>query len=617
MAMAAEPNRSAMFRQVKTDLAWFPGRTATTWRIAALCSLMAMIAMLYGIPESAISCYLILFVMKQDPIESIVMAVAVSILISIVVGLIFLILPWALESVPLRMAVLIVSSLAFLWLGSASKLGPVGNIIALVIAFVMSLLGNAPDGELATRAILYAWLMAVTPMVLLVVFNLFFGRSSWKMLRFTVSQRLITAASALRHPDDANMKQVRTLLLDGQSEHHKRILLIRTFHLCPPSEIVWLEAAINNSYRLLLAIVDPTREDQAVIHHELAEWCDNTAHAVIEKYPIEAPLIASKNKSEISEAVKAFAIGDNPRELHSSGVSFFVDDAFTSPIHQYFALKTTAASVICYLIYTAIDWQDIHTAMITCYVAALGTTGETVHKLTLRIIGCLLGAIMGVFSLVFIVPGLSDIGQLMVLIFIVILLAAWISTGSERIAYAGVQLGLAFLLTVLQGFSPATDLDAAMDRVIGILLGNLVVYLIFTHIWPVAIADSVRTHIHRALDGLIALAELTASARTAALREAANIEEELSDAHESLKLLIFEPTSLRPSVEETMKIKSILAEIEKICPTLSVPGSATHFDLRQLRRLRSGEQEMGHHQALVQAGSKIRNSISRLEELME
>lgn len=224
---------------------------------------------------------------------------------------------------------------------------------------------------------------------------------------------------------------------------------------------------------------------------------------------------------------------------------------------------------------------------------------------------------MGVFSLVFIVPGLSDIGQLMVLIFIVILLAAWISTGSERIAYAGVQLGLAFLLTVLQGFSPATDLDAAMDRVIGILLGNLVVYLIFTHIWPVAIADSVRTHIHRALDGLIALAELTASARTAALREAANIEEELSDAHESLKLLIFEPTSLRPSVEETMKIKSILAEIEKICPTLSVPGSATHFDLRQLRRLRSGEQEMGHHQALVQAGSKIRNSISRLEELME
>lgn len=616
MATAAEYNRGVVLRQVKTDLAWFPGRTATSWRVAALCSLMAMIAMLYGIPESAISCYLILFVMKPDPIESMVMAVAVSILISIVVGLIILILPWTLESVPLRMAVLVVSSFAFLWLGSASKLGPVGSIIALVIAFVMSLLGNAPDGELATRAVLYAWLMAVTPMALLVVFNLFLGRASWKLLRATVSQRLIIAASALRHPDDASMKQVSDLLLNGQTEHQQRILLIRMFHLRPAAEVARLEAAINNSYRLLLTIADPYCECQQAARLELAEWCENAAHAVTRKQPIEAPRIAPQLSSTISEAIIALALGDNPREPHPAGSSFFVDDAFTSPVHQYFALKTTAASVICYLIYTAVDWQDIHTAMITCYVAALGTTGETVHKLTLRIIGCLIGAAIGVFSLLFIVPGLTDIGQLMVLIFIVILLAAWIATGNERIAYAGIQLGLAFLLTVLQGFTPTTDLNAALDRIIGILLGNLVVYLIFTQIWPAAIVDSVRTRIRRALDGLVALAALPASARAAAIREAAVIEEELSEAHESLKLLLFEPSSLRPSVEETIKLKSILAEIEKICPALSVTGSATHDDLEQLQRIRMGRSETGHHQKFVPTGSKICHNISRLGELM-
>ena len=616
MTMAAKHNWRAMFLQVKADLTGFPGRTATTWRVAALCSLMVMTAMLYGIPESAISCYLILFVMKPDPIESMVMAVAVSILVSIVVGLIILILPWTLESVPLRMAVLVVSSYSFLWLGSASKLGPVGSIIALVIAFVMSLLGNAPNGELAIRAVLYAWLMAVTPMAVLVVFNLFLGRASWKLLRVTVSQRLIIAASALRHPDDASMKQVSVLLLDGQTEHQQRILLSRVFRLCPAAEVAWLEAAINNSYRLLLAIADPSCECQQALRCELADWCVNAAHALTEQQSIKAPYIAPYNTSEISEAITAIAIGDNPRETHPSGSSFFVDDAFTSPVHQYFALKTTAASVVCYLIYTAVDWQDIHTAMITCYVAALGTTGETVHKLTLRIIGCMIGAVIGMFSLLFIVPSLSDIGQLMALIFVVILLAAWISTGSERIAYAGIQLGLAFLLTVLQGFTPATDLDAALDRIIGILLGNLVVYLIFTHIWPAAIVDSVRTHIRRALDGLVALAALPASARADALREAAVIEEELSGAHELLKLLLFEPSSLRPSVEETIKLKSILAEIEKICPALSVPGSATHADLKQLRRIRAGRSETDRHQAFLSTESKIRHSISRLEELM-
>ncbi|EBX3952551.1 FUSC family protein, partial [Salmonella enterica subsp. enterica serovar Offa] len=138
--------------------------------------------MFYGIPESAISCYLILFVMKPDAVISMVMGGAILILVTLVVGIILLILPYTLESVPLRMAVLIISSFFFLWLGSASQLGEVGSIIALVIAFIMGLIGIAPNGELATRAILYAWLMVASPMLLLIVFNLLIGRSPVKIL---------------------------------------------------------------------------------------------------------------------------------------------------------------------------------------------------------------------------------------------------------------------------------------------------------------------------------------------------------------------------------------------------------------------------------------------------
>lgn len=107
----------------------------------------------------------------------------------------------------------------------------------------------------------------------------------------------------------------------------------------------------------------------------------------------------------------------------------------------------------------------------------------------------------GVLSIIFIIPHMSDIGQLMALVFGCILVAAWVSCGSERIAYAGVQVGLAFLLTVLQGFGPSTDMGVALDRVLGILLGNLVVYLIFSRLWPVAITDAVHVHISRALRG--------------------------------------------------------------------------------------------------------------------
>ena len=169
---------------------------------------------------------------------------------------------------------------------------------------------------------------------------------------------------------------------------------------------------------------------------------------------------------------------------------FLAPDAFSNPDHQRYALKTTAAALICYLIYTGIGWDGIHTAMITCYVAALGTTGETVHKLALRITGCLIGAAMGVAAIAFVIPQLQSIGGLMALVFAGILIAGWVAAGSERIAYAGVQIGLAFLLTVLNGFGPSTDMSNAGDRIAGILLGNVIVYVIFTGIWPRSAASS-------------------------------------------------------------------------------------------------------------------------------
>ncbi|WP_254611991.1 FUSC family protein [Serratia fonticola] len=622
--MVADRPWGRMLRQVKRDLAYFPGRLAMAWRVGALCALMTLVAMLYGIPESAISCYLILFVMKPDAAESMAMAIAVTLLVSIVVGLILLILPYTLESAPLRMAVLVLSSFAFLWLGSASKLVPVGSIIALVIAFIMSLLGDAPNGELAVRAVLYAWLMAASPMLLLVAFNLFIGRPPWKLLRASLAERLEVAGAALRHPDASSLGKVEELLREGQSEHQQRAMLVRIFHLRPAAEAAWLTAAVNSSYRLLLAISALNKTVPALTRPELADWCSSAAEAITAGRVVEPPAFNQSGKNdEVTRALVQLATPDNAVDTSAPKASFLAADAFTNPVHQQFAIKTTAASVICYLVYTALDWQDIHTAMITCYVAALGTAGETVHKLTLRIVGCLIGALMGVLSLIFIVPSLSDIGQLMALVFGALLLSAWVSSGNERIAYAGIQIGLAFLLTVLHGFSPSTDLGVALDRVLGILLGNLVVYLIFTYVWPVAIADFVRTRIRSLVTGLSNLAALAPTDRPAAIRQAAEVEEELTTAREALRLVPFEPRSLRPSPEEYRRLQAILGEMENLCPALFLPFDKSSSDVERLRRLSSSDGVInpsvptGSNNGLPPAVElEIQQSIRRLEELL-
>ncbi|PSH23723.1 FUSC family protein [Yersinia pseudotuberculosis] len=573
--------------------------------------------MIYGIPESAISCYLIIFVMKPDGVESMVMAVAITILVSLVVGLVFLLIHFTLEAAPLRMAALIVSSFLFLYLGSASKLGPVGSIIALVIAYVMTLLSDIPMGEVATRGLLYAWLMAVSPMLLIIGFNLFFGRAPQTLLRASLAERLSTVAETLRHPDAANMARVGELLQEGQHEHQQRALFVRIFHLRPSAEAAWLESAVKSSYRLFLvtSALPPTSPE--AVRLELAAYCSDAAQAIASGDLAVPPHFAIEDTSdeinEIRNALIALANADNGQDLDAPKSSFFAADALTNPVHQQFALKTTAAALICYLIYTALDWQDIHTAMITCYVAALGTTGETVHKLVLRIIGCLIGALMGVLSIIFIIPHMSDIGQLMALVFGCILVAAWVSCGSERIAYAGVQVGLAFLLTVLQGFGPSTDMGVALDRVLGILLGNLVVYLIFSRLWPVAITDAVHVHISRALEGLTNLAALSPDARPAALREATTVEAEITSAQEELALIPFEPAHLRPSREECARLQAILAEMGKLCPVLFLPTEKSASDVEQLRQLSAGSDAMTLSNEQGQNSGSLRQELSPID----
>jgi multidrug resistance protein MdtO len=70
------------------------------------------------------------------------------------------------------------------------------------------------------------------------------------------------------------------------------------------------------------------------------------------------------------------------------------------------------------------------------------------------------------------------------------------------------QIGLAFYLVVLHGTGPTIDMETARDRVIGILLGNVVIFVIFTTIWPVSVANVVRANVANALGQLAALAGL-------------------------------------------------------------------------------------------------------------
>src|SRR5262249_17298442 len=71
-----------------------------------------------------------------------------------------------------------------------------------------------------------------------------------------------------------------------------------------------------------------------------------------------------------------------------------------------FALKVTLAAMTAYLLYSSLEWYSIHTATITCFFVAEDSVGATIHKLTLRLTGAVIGAALGMLAIVLVLPAL-------------------------------------------------------------------------------------------------------------------------------------------------------------------------------------------------------------------
>jgi len=147
-----------------------------------------------------------------------------------------------------------------------------------------------------------------------------------------------------------------------------------------------------------------------------------------------------------------------------------VPDALSNPEHLRFALKGCLAASLCYLAYNLMDWPGISTAVITCFLTALTTTGASRQKQTLLLTGACAGGLLGVASQLFVLPYIDSIGGFTVWFIVATSAAAWFVTCTPRLSYFGLQVAFAYNFVNLQEFTIQTSLTPARDRVAGILL---------------------------------------------------------------------------------------------------------------------------------------------------
>jgi multidrug resistance protein MdtO len=164
--------------------------------------------------------------------------------------------------------------------------------------------------------------------------------------------------------------------------------------------------------------------------------------------------------------------------------ALFAPDALVNPEHFRFALKGCLAASGCYVFYNAAAWPGISTSVTTCLLTALSTIGASHQKQILRMAGVIAGGlVLGIGSQVFILPHLDSIAGFTVLFVFVTALSSWFMTSSPRLSYFGLQMALAFYLINLQEFKIQTSLEVARDRVLGILLGLFMMWVVFDRLW--------------------------------------------------------------------------------------------------------------------------------------
>jgi multidrug resistance protein MdtO len=547
---------------LKDELTPYPGRLWIVGRVTIAASIVMVLVMTFQIPGGFLGAIFTLFISRENPIATFKSGAAT------VGGF----LAASLYTV-LFVRLLVDDPLThFLWVAlslflSFFLLHTVTNV-AVGTAFGFMVAGAIPTWDQTTISVddrfeNTLWLAGVViiGVVVSVVVEYVFRRVHPATdLTEGIEERLKTVENVLRSAATGTpletMWQKRLSLYASVGSSRLRRLITRSefsshfkAQMSAAVALIGRMVDIAASFRLALAqrtepMNEADRQRLMRLAEDVSEICQDL---VLQRLPSKIPRPMHDEPSSIpflptmertlalipdafagSQTVQEFVTAplDEERRL-----SFFVNDAFTNREHLLFALRGTLAAVACYFIYNAIDWRGLSTSVATCFITALSTVGSSRQKQILRLGGAIIGGIIfGMGAQVFVLPYLDSITGFTVLFALVTAISAWIGTASGRLSYLGVQLALAFYVINLQEFTIQTSLGVARDRVFGVLLGLMSMWLFVDRLGVKSAVDEMQAIFARNLEMFAELTEqLLEKDQVKAIRRVRQLRDQLND----------------------------------------------------------------------------------------
>ena len=501
-------SRSAFVDFLAVELAAREGRWAAVARIAAGATLAVAIAMVFQIPQPTYVAYIGFAISKDETHGTLKFALAGALAITLAVILTLGLCIIDTAEPALRLPMMALATFIAMFSARTFSLGPISYLAGFVIVLLQSFVDDARSPESITRLVLWMWVVVLVPVAITVTLNVLWGQSAESLVKRTFSKILTELKSSLVTGDyHQRLADWRSRLLPLlETARRSAGKPARAGQITPQALTAMLDA---------LVILESIPGDVPTgLRRQMAEFALMDSHADQSPQVLAFFDAVARYQAALLQPLHDPGEPDEPPAAHR----LFIPDAFGNPAHWQFAAKTTLAVMASYAVYTLLDWPGLRTAIVTCFFVALGSLGETIYKLMLRISGAAIGGLIAGLCIVFVLPHLTDVGQLCLLVGTVSLGAAWVATSSDRLAYAGMQIAFAFLLGILQGYVPASDLTVLRDRLVGIILGNIVITLVFSLLWPTSATMGLKAALADALRGMATMLKGTTNTEAARAR---------------------------------------------------------------------------------------------------
>jgi len=505
-------------RFIWEELKPFPGRGQAVVRLVVSAVIAVLISETLRIPNPAYSAYLVFFVANEDGVSSVKMGLlamaglTVALLAATVVSICFMDAPW------FRLPATFLLIAGAIWLSRTLVLAVMGRLMAVILALYLSLADTIFDPESLTESTLWLWsIVGVTVGVSVVVSFLLEPRPDL-LLRAQIAtclgsvQHALESVASGRPGQQAEARTLRRQIYAAPLRMQQLLARWRQRN--------WPAQQDDVDWELGIFIVERLLAISAALAASRMSMADKETTAVVVRMAKTVDVLKCAVEKRNRDAIRSLAIPSLeelpdsmvktglvelaaalaecrfvlvpsavPKEVIPAAMASppkpwtLVPDALTNPEYSRFAIKTILAIFACEVFMNAVEWPGIRTSMITCAVTALATGGAQSQKQLLRLTGACVGGLMGLVSIVYLVPRMDTIVSLSLLVAVGTACCAWVAAGSVRSSYAGFQMVLAFYIMLLPGFDTSIDLTGIRDRFVGILVGITAMWIFFDHLW--------------------------------------------------------------------------------------------------------------------------------------